>query len=95
MPRERRWIILAEDGRHVTVGRCSDPTEEELVRASNRLRGLGLGGWLAVTEGQYYGRGQLALMMVRELAATATLWESAVEKFRALRAEANDPGPSP
>jgi hypothetical protein len=30
MPSERRWIILAQDGRHVTLG-----------RAAPRLMGLG------------------------------------------------------
>ncbi|WP_281177061.1 hypothetical protein [Belnapia moabensis] len=28
--RDRVWMILASDGRHVLLGRHSDPTEEEL-----------------------------------------------------------------
>ena len=29
MPSERRWIILAQDGRHVTMGRAAPPSEAE------------------------------------------------------------------
>ena len=33
---ERRWIILGEDGRHVTMGRHSDPSPEELALRANK-----------------------------------------------------------
>ena len=54
MTKERRWIVLGEDGRHVTIGRHTDPTDDELARAADALHTSGQGGWLAVTEGQYY-----------------------------------------
>ena len=79
--RERRWIVLSGDGRHVTIGRHTDPTEEQLTLAADQLRANGLGGWLAVTEGQYYSRGRLSVMMVRELAPTSTTWEAALAAF--------------
>jgi hypothetical protein len=47
--RERRWLFVVEDGRHGTVGRHSDPTDEEIARVGQELDGLGLAGWLAVT----------------------------------------------
>jgi len=85
MAGERRWIILCEDGRHVTVGRHADPDDDELARASEQLRSLGIGGWLAVLEGRYYGRAKVSIMMVRELTPTAAPWDTAVRAFLALR----------
>ena len=35
--RRRRWIVLSEDGRHSTIGRHTDPTEEQLDLAANGL----------------------------------------------------------
>jgi len=65
--RERRWIILREDGQHVTVGRHSDPSPDEIARAEAGLRGHSLAGWLAVMEGAYYEQSDPLLMMVRPL----------------------------
>lgn len=90
--RERRWIILAEDGRHSTIGRHTDPSEAELVNVANALTASGQGGWLAVTEGQYYlPHDRIAVMLVRELSPTHTPWETAVEAFQAARRRAIAP----
>ena len=90
--RERRWIILAEDGRHATIGRHTDPTGEELERAASALRASGQGGWLAVTEGQYYRpRDRVTLIMVRELTPTRTPLDAAVAAFQATRRQAVAP----
>jgi hypothetical protein len=35
--REKRWIVLADDGLHVTIGRHTDPSEDEIVRAGDAL----------------------------------------------------------
>lgn len=40
----RRWIILVEDGRYSTLGRASDPSEQEIRRAEEALREQGLSG---------------------------------------------------
>jgi len=48
--RERRWVVIAPDGRYVTLGRHSDPSELEVQDAENALRAQGLNGWLAVME---------------------------------------------
>ena len=84
--RERRWIVLGEDGRHVTLGRHTDPTTEEIGHAGAGLRAAGLGGWLAVMEGVYYrSRGGVSLMMVRELVPCRASWDEAVSAFTDLR----------
>lgn len=92
---ERRWIILADDGRHSAIGRHTDPSDEEIARAGEQLRALGLGGWLAVSEGGYYQPSdKVSLMMVREIAPTAQPWETAVAAFMMIRSAAIAP-PSP
>ena len=83
--REKRWIVLADDGRHVTIGRHTDPSEDEIVRAGEGLQANGVGGWLAVTEGVYYSAGPLSVMMVREIAPARQTWEGAVGAFMELR----------
>jgi hypothetical protein len=88
--RERRWIILADDGRHVTVGRHTDPTEEEIERAGAGLRAISAGGWLAVLEGAYYHHGTVSLMMVREIAPARCEWDAAVNAFRQIRCRSID-----
>ena len=37
MPSERRWVILAQDGRHVTMGRAAPPSEAEVEAAAAAL----------------------------------------------------------
>ena len=87
--REKRWIVLAIDGRHVTLGRHVDPTPEMIERAGARLRQIGVGGWLAVTEGRYYEpRDVLRVILVRPLAEPASDWDGAVATFMAIRAVA-------
>ncbi len=90
MARERSWIILAEDGRHVTVGCRTDPSEDEIERSASQLRSLGLGGWLAVTDGDYYEpEAGMATLKVRELAPTAgATWDEAKAAFLRLRTDA-------
>ncbi|MGE0282183.1 MAG: hypothetical protein AB7P20_16440 [Rhizobiaceae bacterium] len=93
--RERRWIVLSEDGRHVSVGRHTDPTEDEIARAGDGLRAANLGGWLAVMEGVYYrARARVSLIMVRELNPGRATWEEAVQAFTALRRAAVKPSPA-
>jgi len=68
--REKRWAIIGEDGRHVWMGRNSDPSEDEIVVAEQTLDAKGLAGWLAIVEGDYWSkRGTTGFIMVRPLAA--------------------------
>lgn len=81
--RERRWVVVAEDGRFVTLGRHSDPIEAEIRVCGQQLCTQGLGGWLAVMEGIYYGKAAITMMMVRELAPPISggSWEVAEAKL--------------
>jgi hypothetical protein len=75
--RERRWIVLGTDGRYVTLGRGSDPSDEEVRGAEEALRTQGLAGWLAVMEGNPYMGNVPRLMEVRALASPAVPFEDA------------------
>jgi len=86
--RETRWIVLAADGRHVTLARHSEPSAEDIERARAGLEAAGLSGWLAVLKGPYYRRARPALSMVRALAGEPAGWNDAAAAFKALRQEA-------
>ncbi len=89
MFKDRRWVIIGDDGRHVTIGRHSDPSEIDLLRAAEALRGTNSGGWLAITEGNYYSaEGKFSVMMVRELVPSLISWEIASKEFLRLRTHA-------
>jgi hypothetical protein len=90
-PREKRWIVLADDGRHSTLGRHTDPSQEEVAKAGDALRAAGMGGWLAMTEGVYYSAGPLSVMMVREIAPPRQSWEAAAAAFLARRTQTLPP----
>ncbi len=82
---DRRWIVLGEDGRHVTLGRHSDPSLDEIAQAEASLAAQGLAGWLAVMEGAYYQRRKPSLMMVRPLFNPERPFAEAVDAFQAAR----------
>lgn len=84
--RERRWIVLGEDGRFVTLGRASDPTDEEVAAAEANMRAQGVAGWLAVMEGNPCTVAQPTFLAVRPLAEPICAFEEAVAAFRARRA---------
>ncbi|MDB5963480.1 MAG: hypothetical protein JWP59_4774 [Massilia sp.] len=77
--RERRWIVLSTDGRYVTLGRASDPSENEVRRAEDALRMQGLAGWLAVMEGNPYVGAIPRLLEVRSLAEPTVPFHTASE----------------
>lgn len=77
--KERRWIVLGTDGRYVTLGRASDPSEEEVRGAEEGLRAQGLAGWLAVMEGNPYVGAAPRLLEVRPLAQPAVPFADAAE----------------
>jgi hypothetical protein len=89
MARDRSWIVLSEDGRHVSLGRASDPDAAELASLAETMRGQGLAGWLAVMEGDYHTRRVTpSLMLVRALTPVTVDWESAVAAFQHKRTQA-------
>lgn len=87
MAAERRWIILASDGRHVTLGRSAAPNEEEVARAAAGLAAAGLAGWYVILDGDYWARGaRLVLTPVCGLADAADRdWSAAAAAFEAGR----------
>ncbi len=90
--RERRWIVLAEDGRHSTLGRDTDPTEAEIASTEQALAAQGLHGWLAIADGDYWAkRDKVGLLMVRPLGAPLTAFDSAADAFQTLRRRALQP----
>ncbi len=82
---ERSWIILGEDGRHVTLGRSSDPSNVELAQAKASLAAQGLAGWLAVMDGSYYMRGSPNLLMVDPICNPRRSFADAVAAFHIAR----------
>lgn len=78
--KERRWAIIASDGRHVWLGRHTDPSSQELERAAEDLARARVPGWLAVTEGVFYSDDDLVVMMVRPLWGEGD-WDSASAAF--------------
>lgn len=82
---ETRWIVLGTDGRHVTLGLHTDPTQEELVAAEAGLAAQGLAGWVALMKGDYYAERKPSLIMVRALANPARSFEEAASDFEAKR----------
>ena len=83
------WIvarILAQDGRHVTVGRAAPPSDAEIAAAAAALVAQGLAGWLATLDGNYWTRRRVALAPVQILGVNATLdWHAAISAFEAAR----------
>jgi hypothetical protein len=89
MSSERRWIILAQDGRHVTMGRAASPSEAEVEAAAAALAAKGLAGWLATLDGNYWSRRRVALAPVQMLGDGTTLdWSTAITAFEAARQRA-------
>jgi putative transposase len=74
---ERRWVIVARDGRYVTLARATDPTEAEILAAENSLVGQGASGWLAIMLGNPYVGAKPRLMQVRELGEPGTTFDEA------------------
>ena len=87
MPHERRWIILAADGRHSTLGRHAPPYEEEVAKAASALAAVGLAGWYVILDGDYWSRRKpVVLTMIQPLTHAADAdWPAAVAAFEAMR----------
>jgi hypothetical protein len=93
MPREQRWIILATDGRHVTLGRDAAPTVAEVAQAASALTAIALTGWLVRLDGEYRPRrSKPVLTPIRSRAgATNRDWPTAMAAFEIMRRAAAPP----
>jgi hypothetical protein len=85
--REKRWLIVSGDGRHVTLGRHTDPTPAEIQRVGQSLDAVGSAGWLVVSEGIYHSDEPIRLLMVRQVTATTGQWEDAERLWHEIRAK--------
>jgi len=82
---ETRWIMLGTDGRHVSLGR-TEPSEAEVLAASNALAAQGLSGWLARLQGEYYSRGKVTLEPLQRIGAVHDAdWQAVLSAFHAAR----------
>ncbi len=80
--KERRWLVLGEDGRHVWLGRHSDPSDAEIRAAEEGLAAQSLAGWLAVSEGDFWDiASDFVLLQVKPLANPADAFEVATARF--------------
>ena len=85
---ESRWIVLGTDGRHVSLGR-NEPSEAEVMVASDALAAQGLSGWLARMQGDYYSRRKVTLEPLQRIgAAQEPDWQAALSAFDAARQRA-------
>ena len=86
-PSHLRWIVLASDGRHSTIGRDMAPDDVELAAAGSALASVGLTGWLVRLEGDYWSRRKpVVLTTMQPLAhAVDAGWPAAVAAFEAMR----------
>ena len=66
---ETRWIVLGTDGRHVSLGR-TEPSEADVMAASDALAAQGISGWLARMHGEYYSRRKVTLEPLQRIGAT-------------------------
>ena len=83
---QQRWIVLGADGRHMSLGRATPPTDIEIIAASDALAAQGLSGWLACMQGDYYSRGKVTLDPLNRIgAAHEPDWQAALAAFQRLR----------
>jgi hypothetical protein len=82
---EQRWIVLGTDGQHVSLGR-TEPSEAEVMAASDALAAQGLSGWLARMQGEYYSRGCVMLEPLQRIGVAHDAdWQAALSAFDAAR----------
>ena len=83
---QQRWIVLGADGRHMSLGRATQPTDIEIIGVSDALTAQGLSGWLACMQGDYYSRGKVTLAPFKRIGADHEAdWQAALAAFQRLR----------
>ena len=83
---EQRWIVLGADGRHMSLGRATPPTDIEIIGVSDALAAKGLSGWLVCMQGEYYSWGKVTLEPLKRIgAAHEPDWQAALAAFQRLR----------
>ena len=83
---ETRWIVLDADGRHMSLGRATPPTDIKIIGVSDALAAQGLSGWLARMQGDYYSRRKVTLEPLQRIGAEHEAdWQAALTAFHAAR----------
>ena len=85
------WIIVAGDGRHVSMGRLAPPDAHEIACAAAALQAQGiLFAWVARFDGDYYGRKRPSLQLRCAIvgAPDAAAWAAADAAWHRARAAA-------
>ncbi len=83
---ESRWIVLGTDGRHISLGRATPPTDIEITATSDALAAQGLSGWLACMQGDYYSRRKVTLEPLKRIGADREAdWQAALAAFHTAR----------
>ena len=76
---DRRWVLVMDDGTVSTLGRATDPTEEELARVEEMLAAQGVGGWLAIqSHSAYRGPPPPTFVEVRRVGSDGKTFEDVV-----------------
>ena len=86
MSKERRWLVVAHDGHHSTIGIRTDPSPEEILSVGESLDSAGMAAWLVVSEGNYDEGGVVTLLMVRPITNRKGDWRDAERRWHELRA---------
>ncbi len=87
MRKERRWLVVAEDGHHSTIGIRTDPSPEEIRSLGDSLDSAGMAAWLVVSEGGYDDAGVVTLLMVRRITSRDGNWADAERRWHERRAK--------
>jgi hypothetical protein len=82
---DRRWVVITPEGQVATVGRASDPSENELAALEQALLSRCKGGWLAIQSHSLYQASFPEFVEVRRLGEPAETFESAVQALRSSR----------
>jgi len=88
--RDRKWLLVVEDGRHTWQGRDRDPSPEDLAALERSMRDQGLRGWLAVSEGRYHSTDAMTLLAVRSMNDPADDWPTVEARFNERRAASEE-----
>lgn len=77
-----RTIVLAADGRYVTLGRHSEPSDVELAQVTETLTANGLTAWLATMQGSPFSKRAPKIAAIRALHGEGD-FAAAVAAYRA------------
>ncbi len=78
---DSRWLIVGEDGRHITLARKAAPSEDEILAAEKAMTAQGVSGWLVLLSGEYYRRTKPQVTVLRSLHTPRRPFDAALADF--------------